>query len=482
VTERTQQSGKGAEPWDRWTVRDRLACVRKFRDLLASDGVAAARAALPMGTTESPDSLAETLSSQVVPLAEAAKFLERSAESLLRPRKLSRWGQPVWLAGVRSEIRREPLGRILILAPGNYPLFLPGVQVLQALVAGNSVLWKPAPGGEAAAAFMNRLLCLAGVPEGTVRVLGIGVEEFERALDDGVAKVVLTGSARTGAAVMARLAPRLIPAVMELSGCDVCYVRHDADLPLAARAIAFGLRLNDGRTCIAPRRIVVHRQVADAFRSLLVAELAKLPNVPVPAGISTEKVMENAHLIYGDSTDNGWLLPLVVAPQSHDHFLVKTDLFTQIATWWTVGSDEEMLAGNAFCPFALGGAVFSRDAGAAWELAGRMGVGVVVVNDVIVPTADGRVPFGGRGLSGFGVTRGGEGLLEMTVVKVIQERRGRGRHLDGGGGVEFFRRYLEAAHKRSLAARLTSVYHMTKELLRMAAGRTDRESTNQRSK
>jgi hypothetical protein len=70
----------------------------------------------------------------------------------------------------------------------------------------------------------------------------------------------------------------------------------------------------------------------------------------------------------------------------------------------------------------------------------------------------------------------------MTVVKVIQGRRGRGRHLEGGGGVEFFRRYLESAHKRSLAARLTSVYHLTKELLRMAAGRNDRETNNQRRK
>jgi acyl-CoA reductase-like NAD-dependent aldehyde dehydrogenase len=477
-----QETRKGTEPWEQWTVSERLACIRRFRDLLARDGLAAARAALPQGTMTCDESLAEALSSQVVPLAEAARFLERSAESILKPRKLSRWGQPIWLAGVRTEIRREPIGRILILAPGNYPLFLPGVQVLQALVAGNAVLWKPAPGGEAAAAFMSRLLGLAGVPAGMVQILGVDLGEFARVLGDGVAKVVLTGSARTGAAVMEKLAPRLIPAVMELSGCDVCYVRHDADLTLAARAIAFGLRLNRGQTCIAPRRIFVHQQVAEAFRAVLATELDQLPNFPVPVGISTENVMENAQLIYGDSTENGWLLPLVVAPQSHDHFLVKTDLFTQIATWWTVGSDEEMLAGNAFCPFALGASVFSRDVGAAWELAGRLGVGIVVVNDVIVPTADGRVPFGGRGMSGYGVTRGAEGLLEMTVVKVIQGRRGRGRHLEGGGGVEFFRRYLESAHKRSLAARLTSVYHLTKELLRMAAGRNDRETNNQRRK
>ena len=89
----------------------------------------------------------ESLTAEVLPLAEACRFLEREAGKLLAPLRLGKRGLPLWLAGVRSEIQREPFGVVLIIGPGNYPLLLPGVQLIQALVAGNAVLLKPGVGG-----------------------------------------------------------------------------------------------------------------------------------------------------------------------------------------------------------------------------------------------------------------------------------------------------------------------------------------------
>ena len=80
----------------------------------------------------------------MLPLAEACRFLEREAEAILAPRRPGRRALPLWLSRVRREIRREPLGVVLIIGPGNYPLLLPGVQLIQALAAGNAVLLKPA--------------------------------------------------------------------------------------------------------------------------------------------------------------------------------------------------------------------------------------------------------------------------------------------------------------------------------------------------
>ena len=126
-----------------------MRCVARFRDLLAGAGMEAAVAARPVGMEAGERAMREALTAQVIPLAEAAAFLVREAPGLLRVRRLSWWRQPVWLGGVRTEVRREPVGRVLILAPSNYPLLLPGVQALQALAAGNAVWWKPAVGGEA---------------------------------------------------------------------------------------------------------------------------------------------------------------------------------------------------------------------------------------------------------------------------------------------------------------------------------------------
>jgi hypothetical protein len=114
-----------------------------------------------------------------------------------------------------------------------------------------------------------------------------------------------------------------------------------------------------------------------------------------------------------------------------------------------VASDEEALELAALCPFALGASVFTRDPAAAEALARRLRAGVVTINDLVAPTADPRLPFGGRGASGHGSTRGAEGLLAMTVPKAIARRTGRRhRHLDrlGDGAEALFAAFIRFTH------------------------------------
>ena len=98
-----------------------------------------------------PRSEAESLAAEVLPLAEACKWLHRHAARILRPRRLGRRFSPMWLVGVSTVVHRAPVGCVLIIGPGNYPLMLPGIQIVQALAAGNRVLFKPAPGTSAVA-------------------------------------------------------------------------------------------------------------------------------------------------------------------------------------------------------------------------------------------------------------------------------------------------------------------------------------------
>ena len=188
--------------WAATPLRDRLEVIRWFRQQLAQ---------IPAD--------AETLVAQILPLCDACRFLERVAEKILAPRVLPADGRPFWLRDVEIKTYREPHGVVLIIAPSNYPYFLPGVQMLQALAAGNTVILKPGNGGLPAARTLVSLL-----PEGLVEI------SEEVPAYGGVDKVILTGKAETGEAVLADLAPHLIPATMELSGDDPVFVLKDADL------------------------------------------------------------------------------------------------------------------------------------------------------------------------------------------------------------------------------------------------------------
>lgn len=410
--------------WGERPVKDRLRVIKAARRLIAAE--CESLAALLADRRP----VAETLVSEVLPLADAARFLERNAARLLAPRMLRR-GRPLWLLGVRSDILREPLGVVLVLAPSNYPLFLPGAQVLQALAAGNAVGVKPALGCAGPMLALADMLRRAGLPDGVFVVLDSTAETGAAAVRAGFDKIVLTGSATTGRHVLRAAAETLTPATMELSGCDAVFVLPGADIGLVAACLAYGLRLNGGQTCIAPRRVFTTD--ADALRTALLPLIAGLKPVPVPNGAQLTALLQEAEA--AGATVSAWpteagVPPVVVAHASPGMRLLTRDVFAPVVSIVQVADMTLALAADEACPYALGASVFGPT-NAARAFAARVRAGSVVVNDVIVPTADPRLPFGGRGESGFGVTRGAEGLLEMTAIKTVSTRRGWFRpHLD----------------------------------------------------
>jgi acyl-CoA reductase-like NAD-dependent aldehyde dehydrogenase len=459
--------------WAAVSARTRLQVIRRFRHLLAEQAESVAISAV--GSSQRP--VAEILTSEIIPLADAGRFLERAAENLLAPRRVGRRGRPLWLGGVTSLVYREPFGLVLVIAPSNYPIFLPGVQVLQALVAGNAVLLKPGPGGTGAARELARLLNAAGLPASLLQVLPESAEAAQVAIRAGVDKVFFTGSATTGSKILAQLAPLAIPTAMELSGCDAVIIRADADLELAVRALGFGLRLNFGQTCIAPRRVFVARAVATEFEGRLAQAL--LDHAPAkfsPAQrerlspLLLEALAQGAHLLSGKILPGGDIVgPLAIAGAKPSLPLLREDIFAPLLTIRTVADDDEAIALANDCSYALGASIFTRDEIVARSLAARLNAGGVIINDLIAPTADPRLPFGGRKRSGFGLTRGPEGLLEMTTTKVFTERRGRWRpHYDAPGAddAHFFCAYLNMVHGSGWRRRLCGFRRMVRALSR----------------
>lgn len=475
VREALQVARQAQPAWAARSLPQRLQIIRRLRHHIARQPDRLAQGVTPVAQR----SLSDTLVAEVLPLLDACRFLEREATHILAPQRLYRRRRPLWLDGVELELCREPLGVVLIITPANYPLLLPGVQTLQALVAGNAVLLKPGAGGLAAAEAFVQHLQSAGLDGPLVQVLSEAPVAAQTAMASGVDKVLFTGSATTGAAVLELLAPHLTPAVLELSGCDAAFVRADADLDLVVRALTFSLRLNGSATCIAPRRVFVARDLAADLESRLVrAVQAMAPCAVAPAVLTqvqelvADACAQGARSLAGDFVSAQAMTPALVTDATPAMRLLQSDVFAPVLALVSVRDDDDALAAAAPCPYALGATVFGQER-TARTLAQRVRAGVVVVNDVIVPTADPRLPFGGRGQSGFGVTRGAAGLLELTCSKAVVIRHGRWRpHFapPRAQDAELFRSYIAAAHgaswrERGLAA-LTGLRAMGRRLWR----------------
>jgi aldehyde dehydrogenase (NAD+) len=149
--------------------------------------------------------------------------------------------------------------------------------------------------------------------------------------------------------------------------------------------------------------------------------------------------------------------------------LLCEDIFVPILAIVTVADDQEAILRANDCPFALAASVFSRDESAARSLASRIHAGVVTINDLILPAADARTPFGGRGRSGFGVTQGAEGLRELTRPKVVTVSRGKFRPAFAApqpGDEQMFQSYLKFAHGRGLRSRWQALVSLLKNVSR----------------
>lgn len=416
--------------WAEQTLRSRLHILRRARQILA-ENTGELTAAISPSLARTP---ADTLAAEILPLLAAIQFLEREAATILAPRTLGARHRPLWLAGLHATVERVPLGTVLVIGPANYPLLLPGVQAVQALAAGNAVLWKPGRDGSRVARVVASVLAQAGLPPHLLTVLPEATEAAEQAIAAGVDKVVLTGSAATGRAVLHRAADTLTPVVAELSGADTVVILPGADLSLAADALAFGLRLNGSATCMAPRRLVLldpaaREELLDALR----ARIADLPAVPLaPAVARTLDTMlleaqeRGAQLFTGGWQTSTDLRPTVLVDVLPSEPLAQADIFAPVLSVLVASSEEELLAAQQRSPLALTAAIFGPEP-AAQALARKLTVGTVLINDLIVATADPRLPFTARRGSGFGSTRGPEGLLELTAPRVIAVQRGGGR-------------------------------------------------------
>jgi acyl-CoA reductase-like NAD-dependent aldehyde dehydrogenase len=420
----------------------------------------------------------DTLAGDLVPLADACKFLESNAAKVLKPRRPSRWSAPLIFWAQSDEVHRRPRGVVGIIGTWNLPFFLSGLQSLHALVAGNGVLFKPSELASRSGQVLTELLGRSGFPADLFQCLPSTREAGKDLADADIDHLIFTGHSSTGRAIARHLGERLISSTMELSGCDPLFLLDDGDPALAAKGAWFGATINNGQACIGTRRAFVPRPRLEEFLAVLQPRIREAQ--PMPTVLPVQ--MELAERVIADAVSRGARLlrredavlpplhiqPAVLVDVPADAQFCQEAIFAPLLAVMPYDRLEDALAANACCPYRLSASIFTASHARAVELAGKLGCPVVSINDMIMPLGNPGTPFGGKGSSGWGVTMGVEGLLEMTVPQVISHVHGGMRpHYDWHGShwliqADTMEAWLDCWLAPSLKTRLGGAWRLMK--------------------
>lgn len=367
----------------------------------------------------------ELWSAEIVPTLEALRWLAREGARALRPRRLGRPRLQWYFRKTRHELHWEPRGVVGVITPSNSLLFLAVPQVAAALLAGNTVLWKPAPAGGAVARRVAASLAAAGLPHGALEVVEGDAEAARAIVREGVDLLHFTGSAEAGHELARLHAARGRPAVLELSGRHAALVLADADPGLAARGLAWGKLANRGRNCLSLQLVLAERSAAPAVLDALVGALGALArDGKAPAHDTGERrrlaalvddaLGRGAQLVAG--APPGVALLTGVRPGMR---VVDEEVHGPVLGFAALASTDEAVAWINGAPFRLSASIWSGRPARARAIARRLDVGQVWINEMLHPAGHPEVTLAGRGASGYGASRGLAGLMEMVAPKVV---------------------------------------------------------------
>jgi succinate-semialdehyde dehydrogenase/glutarate-semialdehyde dehydrogenase len=339
----------------------------------------------------------------------------------------------------RSWIAFRPLGPVLAVMPWNFPFWQVFRFAAPALMAGNVGLLKHASNVPRCALAIEDVFRQAGFPEGVFQTLMVGSARVAAIITDPrIRAVTLTGSESAGRAVAAAAGANIRKTVLELGGSDPFIVMPSADLDAAVRTAVRARTLNNGQSCIAAKRFIVARPIADAFEERFVAGMSAL-NVGDPMDEATDvgplatpailneldaqvraTVAAGARVLLGGSPlqrAGNFYPPTVITDIPRGSPAWGEELFGPVASVFRADDVEEAIRIANDTPFGLGAAAWTRDADEQERLIRGIEAGAVFINGMVA--SDPRLPFGGVKNSGYGRELATPGIREFVNIQTV---------------------------------------------------------------
>jgi succinate-semialdehyde dehydrogenase / glutarate-semialdehyde dehydrogenase len=339
----------------------------------------------------------------------------------------------------RSFVRYQPIGPVLAVMPWNFPFWQVFRFAAPALMAGNVGLLKHASNVPQCALAIEDIFRRAGFPEGAFQTLLIGSDRVNQVIADRrIAAVTLTGSVGAGSSVAAAAGKAIKKCVLELGGSDPFIVMPSADIDRAVETAVQARVINNGQSCIAAKRFIVHRQIAEQFEKKFVARMASLKvGDPMDAAtdvgpLATTDVLKGleqqvqktvemgARVLLGGKRleqKGNFFAPTVLADIPKGSPAFEDELFGPVASLYRARdmSDAIEIANDSI--FGLGACAWTNDPAERELFINEIESGLAFINGMVA--SDARIPFGGVKHSGYGRELSHHGIREFVNVKSV---------------------------------------------------------------
>lgn len=364
------------------------------------------------------------------------RFYAQKAEEFLADEKLE---DPTSVNASAAWTRYDPLGIVLAVMPWNYPLWQVMRFAAPALMAGNAGLLKHASNVPESALYLHTLFTRGGFPEGSFSTVMIPVGMVSGVIDDWRVKAItLTGSEPAGRAVAERAGRQIKKSVLELGGSDAFVVMPSADIEKSAKTGVLARISNNGQSCIAGKRFIIHEDIYDQWVDIFIAEMGSLVmGDPMDrttqvgplatangqrdiADLVEDAKAKGARVLLGGELPDGpgfFYPPTIIDSITPDMRITMEEAFGPLASVYRIASREEAIAVANQTTFGLSSAIWSNDAVEHDFFTKELDAGAVFINGMTLSYPE--LPFGGIKDSGFGRELGAPGIREFTNMKTV---------------------------------------------------------------
>ncbi|MFX1419034.1 MAG: aldehyde dehydrogenase family protein [Promethearchaeota archaeon] len=336
----------------------------------------------------------------------------------------------------RSILLYKPLGVICVIGPYNYPFAIPFQQIVQSLMAGNSVIFKPSSDTVLIGQKIQEIFDNIDIPENLVQTVFGNGSKIGNSLIDNADKIIFTGSTSTGKKIMQRAAQTLTEVTLELGGKSAMIVFPDADIERAVLAARWGVFTNSGQVCASVKRLYLHSDIYDTFLIKLVQLTKELkqgiptePNIDIGAVVNEEQlnfidkmvktgINEGARILIGGQRNpnfRGYFYePTILADVTNDMKVVQEEIFGPVLVVLKFTNENEVIDMVNNNQYGLTSSVWTKNVEFGKKIAEEIDTGTVMINEVVYTFALSPTPWGGTKNSGIGRSHGKLGFFEVV--------------------------------------------------------------------